>query len=350
MATRHEAAARDVAFVFDAAGVRRAGSPDADAIIGSHAIEHIEDFATRFRQPDGLPLDVSKAGSRLAVGMNGATGRRFTITTQRLESGLPATVDAAPGPFPATLILVSQLGAEDDPVTLQQALGSILAHELRTPMTTIFGGAQLVANESVSTATKTEAARSVARETERLHRVVEDLVVLVRSSADVQDDLEPVLLQHLLPAMIDMHRRLRPEVTIEASLPPRLPAVLASEDKVSQVLRNVLEQAILYTHPGGRIVIDAQRVGKDVEVRVTDDGLGRDVNDAAAAFDLFHRSPRTAADPSGANLALAVSRRLVEAMGGRMSAVSREAGGEIVFALPVAGSKRGSRDEAVAQG
>src|SRR5207244_2915984 len=79
------------------------------------------------------------------------------ITTELLEDG----TGAARGP--AMVVAVRPFRDEDDPATVHHALGSVLAHELRTPMTTIFGGAQLVSDPRVSGTTRNEAAKSVER-------------------------------------------------------------------------------------------------------------------------------------------------------------------------------------------
>ena len=321
----------DAVFVFDAEGSRCAGTTGVDKAFGGRPIERLGDLATRFRQPDGMPLDLELPGIRIAVGANGQSGSRVIITTELLGEG-----DRVPS-VPAMVVSVRPFRDEDDTATVHHALGSVLAHELRTPMTTIFGGAQLVSDPRVSETTRNEAARSVEREAQHLNRIIEDLVVLVRSSRDSPPGLEPVMLQHIVPRAVASIKAARPRASIEISLPSSLPPVMGAEEQVDHVVHNLLDHAVVYSPLGATVRVEARRAGRDVEVHFVDDGPGRNELAAMGAFDLFHTSSRSAADPSGANLGLVVTRRLVLAMGGRIWASSAAPGGELAFSLPIAG-------------
>jgi signal transduction histidine kinase len=321
----------DAVFVFDAEGSRCAGTPGVDKAFGGRPIARVADLAARFRQADGMPLDLELPGTRIALGANGQSGSRVVITTELLGEG-----DRVPR-GPAMVVSVRPFRDEDDPATVHHALGSVLAHELRTPMTTIFGGAQLVSDPRVSETTRNEAARSVGREAQHLNRIIEDLVVLVRSSRDSPPGLDPVMLQHVVPRAVASTKATRPRASIEVSLPQSLPPVMGAEEQVDHVVHNLLDHAVVYSPPGGTVRIEARRAGHSVEVHVLDDGPARDEMTALGAFDLFHTSARTAADPSGANLGLVVTRRLVLAMGGRIWASNEAPGGELAFSLPIAG-------------
>jgi len=321
----------DAVFVFDAEGSRCAGTTGVDKAFGGRPIERLGDLATRFRQPDGMPLDLELPGIRIAVGANGQSGSRVIITTELLGEG-----DRVPS-VPAMVVSVRPFRDEDDPATVHHALGSVLAHELRTPMTTIFGGAQLVSDPRVSETTRNEAARSVEREAQHLNRIIEDLVVLVRSSRDSPPGLEPVMLQHIVPRAVASIKAVRPRASIQVSLPSSLPPVMGAEEQVDHVVHNLLDHAVVYSPLGATVRVEARRAGRDVEVHFVDDGPGRNELAAMGAFDLFHTSSRSAADPSGANLGLVVTRRLVLAMGGRIWASSAAPGGELAFSLPIAG-------------
>jgi signal transduction histidine kinase len=321
----------DAVFVFDADGARCAGTPGVDKAFGGRPIERVRDLAARFRQPDGMPLELDLPGTRIALGTNGQSGSRVVITTELVGEGRRVPCE------PAMVVSVRPFRDEDDPATVHHALGSVLAHELRTPMTTIFGGAQLVSDPRVSETTRNEAARSVEREAQHLNRIIEDLVVLVRSSRDSPPGLEPVMLQHIVPRAVASIKAARPRASIEVSLPSSLPPVMGAEEQVDHVVHNLLDHAVVYSPPGATVRIEARRAGRDVEVHFVDDGPGRNELAAMGAFDLFHTSSRSAADPSGANLGLVVTRRLVLAMGGRIWASSAAPGGELAFSLPSAG-------------
>jgi signal transduction histidine kinase len=321
----------DAVFVFDGRGRRCAASPGSDAGF-DHPVRSIDDLVAKFRSPDGTALALDVAGSHLGVGLNGMSGYRVAITAERVEADSENADDSCP----MTIVTVRAFSDEDDPSTLRFALGSILAHELRTPMTTIFGGAQLMEKSTVSDSARTQAAASVRREAMHLNRIVEDLVTLVRGDRDRADDPEPLMVQHVLARIVDEQRAAHPDAMLKLTVLHTVPAVLATQAELEHALRNLIDHALTYGPLGDAVRIEARRAGDEVEISIADDGPARDDVTALSAFDLFHVSSRTAADPSGANLALVVSRRLVRGMGGRIWARSTPTGGEIVFALPVA--------------
>jgi K+-sensing histidine kinase KdpD len=321
----------DAVFVFDGRGRRCASSAGSDAALRG-PVRTIDELGAKFRMPDGRPLELDVAGTHVGVGVNGLSGERVAITAEPVQSE-DGDVDEA---GPATIVTVRAFRDEDDPATLRLALGSILAHELRTPMTTIFGGAQLIASPGTSEETRVEAASAVARQTAVLNAIVENLVALVRLGGERPDDREPLRLQHVLNRFVEAERARHPGSRIDLDIPADVPAVLTAGPLLEHVLRNLVDHALLYAPRDATVRLRARKARREVEIAVIDDGPTRDEGDARGAFDLFHRSRRTSADPSGANLALVVARRLVEAAGGRISARVASAGGEIVVALPIA--------------
>jgi two-component system, OmpR family, sensor histidine kinase KdpD len=153
----------------------------------------------------------------------------------------------------------------------------------------------------------------------------------------VETSEEPVLLQHLLSAVIAGSPARWGGAQINLNLAPRLPAVRGDATYIEQVVRNFLTNALRYGHGRERgIEIRAEQVDHSVAVRVMDHGAGLDGEDPAKLFELFYRSEGARLVPGGAGIGLFVSRSLVEAMGGRIWAVDRpEGGAEFGFALPV---------------
>ena len=115
-----------------------------------------------------------------------------------------------------------------------------------------------------------------------------------------------------------------------------LPAVSGDETSIVQVLRNLLSNASKYSGPGATVVVSVEPAQDGVAVRVLDQGPGIDPAEADHLFDAFYRSPATATLAGGAGIGLYVSRRLVDAMGGRIWARPRPGrGSEFAFALPL---------------
>ena len=319
---------RDAVFIFDAHGVRCAATPGADHVVGGGRVARLTDLEKRYRQPDGLPLDIEAQGTRVAIDGDGRAGVRVTITTDALSD------DASGNCVPAYIVAVRPFRGDEDPLTIQHALGSVLAHELKTPLTTIVGGSQLVSNVKTSETARQDAATSVVREAHRLNRIVEDLVVLVRSNRDPAPELEPVMVQHVLPRVVASQLELYPAADIRLAIAPRLPAVMASERPVAHVVRNLIDHALRYSPDGGAVEVRAHRTNGSVDIRVADGGPGRDEAAAQQAFELFAASGRTSLDASGANLGLVVARQLAARMGGRIRASAAPVG-ELTLSLPV---------------
>jgi signal transduction histidine kinase len=228
------------------------------------------------------------------------------------------------------------LELERQATLMREAFIGVMSHELRTPITTILGGSRLLADhrDTLPPDTVTELFGDIAAESDRLYRLVEDLLVLTRSErGDLDRRDEPILLGQVIA-------RLAPEFAARAGEPidvsgtVRLPMGEGDETYVEQILRNLVGNAIKFSPPGSRVAIVAEATDHEVLVRVLDRGPGVAAQEAERVFDVFYRSPRTRTRTAGSGIGLFVAKRLVEAMNGRIWARPREGGGaEFGFAL-----------------
>jgi PAS domain S-box-containing protein len=215
----------------------------------------------------------------------------------------------------------------------------VLSHELRTPVTTIYAGAKVLSRavSELSAETRNEIFADIVVESERLHRLVEDVVAMTRFGEEGGDvGAEPVLLQRLLPAVIVSEEGRWPGVSFAVSVPPGLPTVIADPTYVEQVIRNLLSNAAKYGGAGASVSVVVESSATEVLVRILDDGPGFPPEETDRLFELYFRSARTARTAAGAGIGLFVCARLIRAMGGRIWAVNRaEGGAEFGFALRV---------------
>lgn len=229
------------------------------------------------------------------------------------------------------------LAAERQVQRIRDAFIEVLSHELRTPMTTIIGGAELLERGRLSAERVLEVAHDVREEAERMIRLIEDLLVLSRAergSLEISD--EPVLVQRVVDRVTQDIRRRQPSLVIELALAADLPPVRAELTYVEQVLRNLVGNAAKYGPASGPIRITGAVVDGGVEIRVLDAGPGIQDEDLERVFELFYRSRETASRVSGAGIGLFVCRQLVELMGGRIWCRPRPTGGsEFGFNLPL---------------
>ena len=184
------------------------------------------------------------------------------------------------------------------------------------------------------------ALEDIAAETDRLTRLIENMLVLARVEDDQKGDqkvaVEPVLLQRVLPRQAAEARRRHPAREIVLAMDANMPPVLAQPTYVDQIVYNLITNATKYSRPGTPIEVVARHSGDSVEIVVRDRGEPVDPAELEQFFEPFFRSSR-ARYVSGAGLGLTVCRRLVEAQSGRIWAKQRDGGGlEIGFSLPIA--------------
>ena len=202
----------------------------------------------------------------------------------------------------------------------RQLIGDV-THELRTPLTSIKGFMEgLVDGVLPSTA---ETFDQIHREADRLSRLVDDLQELSRVEAKAYLlDLRPVTVSNLVQTAV---KRLSPQarekhISLNSNLPADLPPVLADEDRIIQVLLNLVANAIQYTNEDGDVTLSAARFGDQVHISVKDTGVGVPPDHLPNLFTRFYRvdKSRSRNAGGGSGIGLTIARHLVEAHGGRI--------------------------------
>jgi K+-sensing histidine kinase KdpD len=220
---------------------------------------------------------------------------------------------------------------------MRDAFNSIISHELRTPITAIYGGAKLLANPErhLDDVARADLMADLEAEADRLYRLVEDLLVLSKSErGTVERTSEPLHLPHILASVVRSEHERWPSARFTVTAPSSISPARGEDTYVEQVLRNLLSNAAKYSPPDTEINVIVDETAEGVRVRVLDNGVGIDAQEAVRLFELYYRSPGTAAKVSGAGIGLFVCRVLVESMGGRIWAVPRaDSGSEFGFIL-----------------
>ena len=290
--------------------------------------------------------------ARRAGPLDAGVSRFETIGTRQDGHHFPVEVAQSPVELdgrPATIVVVTDISWRQDAEAVRDRFVGVLSHELRTPITSIFGGAQVLLHHGsrLDERKRVDLLTDIAAEAERLQRMVENLLILARvdQGAGVVD-LSPVLLHRLLPTVIDRERATWPEMTFETEIPRSLPVVAGDDASLTLVIRNLLSNAGKYAGPAATVRVSVDReTPETVTVTIADDGPGLDPDDLDRVFGLYFRSQTAAAAP-GSGIGLFVCRELVAAMGGRIWAVANPSGGAaFAFTLPVYADERLDADE-----
>ena len=218
----------------------------------------------------------------------------------------------------------------------RQNMVADIAHELRTPLSVIQGNLQAILDD-VYPLDKAEVSR-IYDETRLLGRLVDDLRELALADAgQLRLDIRPIQVADTIRSTVEglSLAAEAQEVKLAVELPDALPRVQADADRLAQVLRNLLVNALRHTPPGGQVTVSAQAQAEAVEIAVADTGEGIAPEDLPHVFERFWRADR-ARSGGGSGLGLSVAQSLVEAQGGRIWAESVPGVGSVFrFTLPI---------------
>jgi signal transduction histidine kinase len=222
--------------------------------------------------------------------------------------------------------------------TLRRNLMADVAHELRTPLTVLQGNLRAML-DGVYPLERGEIA-TLYDETRLLNRLVDDLRELALAEAgQLKLNLQPIDLAALIGSTVANFMPVAEErgLTLAAEL-DRVVTVVADSDRVGQVLRNLIANALWHTPPQGQVTIETQPIDCVMRVTVTDTGEGIVPEDVPHVFDRFYRSDKSRARLSGGSgLGLAIAKSLIEAMGGQIGVDSELGkGSRFWFTLPQA--------------
>jgi len=222
---------------------------------------------------------------------------------------------------------------------LRQNMVTDVAHELRTPLSNVRGYLEALRDGVVEPTPETIA--SVYEEAMLLNRLVDDLQELALVEAgQLKLVCQPVNICEVIDkAVLALKSQANEkEVSLATDLPGDLPLVEADAERLGQVLRNLVKNAIVNTPPGGEITIQARTVDSLVEVSVQDNGLGISAEHLPYVFERFYRADQSRArSTGGAGLGLAIVKQLVEAQGGQVAIDSQvDSGTRVSFTSPIA--------------
>lgn len=228
---------------------------------------------------------------------------------------------------------------------LRRNMVADVAHELRTPLSNVRGYLEAIRDGVIKPDANT--IRSLSEEAMLLSRLVDDLQDLALAEAGElklvcqTEDVSELVNQTVATVQAQATAK---GLSVSIDLSDRLPPVNIDYHRISQVLRNLLENAVAHTAKGGAITVAAKQQDNWVELSVTDTGEGIPADDLPNIFERFYRvdKSRTRAT-GGSGLGLTIAKRLVEAHGGKIEVQSELGkGSRFSFTIPVAAPDSGT--------
>ena len=220
---------------------------------------------------------------------------------------------------------------------LRNSLLSALSHDLRTPLASLVGLAEMLElTKPELTGSQRDTARAISEQAKRMSALVNNLLDMARiESGEVRLRREWQSVEEVVGSALKAAEPALSNHRVEVTLPRDLPLVEFDATLIERVLYNLLENAGKYTSAGTVIRVAAEASGDQLLVTVSDDGPGVPQGQREAIFEKFTRGSRESATP-GVGLGLAISRAIVEAHRGRIWVEDNPGGGaRFCFTLPL---------------
>jgi signal transduction histidine kinase len=244
----------------------------------------------------------------------------------RVFRGYTSPVSAPDGSFVGRVWTLRDVTADRELDRMRDAFVATVSHELRTPLTSISGFLEMMQEEEAALgATGRRYLEVIRRSTERLHALVEDLLLVAQIEARrVELQLSSVDVGELAYRSVEAARPAADDKGVQVELVrDHPPLVRADRQRLTQVLDNLISNAIKFTDAGGRVRVETAQDAQGVKLVVADTGIGIPDAEQGQVFSRFFRaSTATQQAIPGTGLGLAISRALVEQHGGTISMTS----------------------------
>ena len=200
---------------------------------------------------------------------------------------------------------------------------SMLAHELKGPMTTVLGFSHMLQGDSIPPERRSEVLDIISLEVSRLSRLVSDLLDMSRMEAgNLNSAFESVDLAEVIDSILSVHPSLASKHVVTCNVPDDLPNVSADPDRLRQALLNLLSNATRYSQRGTVVTIEADVIEEPDDPRVCisvkDEGIGISDEDKVRVFSRFVMLEKPNWTTKGTGLGLYITKGIVESHGGRI--------------------------------
>ena len=215
---------------------------------------------------------------------------------------------------------------------LKTQLLSTVSHELRTPLTSIRGQTTTLLDyaDQITPHELREALQIVDDEAARLDELIGHVLDMSRLEAgQLSVELGATDVRPIVQEVVAQMAARTPSHKLVVNLPPTLPLAQADPRRVTQVVNNLLDNAVKFSPPGATVTVDVEEHTHTVIIRVRDEGPGIAPEHLQRIFNRFYRVEQQGVRTSGVGLGLAICKGLVEAMGGQIAVTSQVGQGSV---------------------
>jgi two-component system phosphate regulon sensor histidine kinase PhoR len=226
---------------------------------------------------------------------------------------------------------------------LKTDLLSNVSHELKSPLTSIKGIISSLLQKDVHWDANTEQMllEGISEETDRLSSLVNNLLNMSKLESGVwQPEREERHIADILNDAIDQQQWMHKNYVYNLNIAAELPEIMIDGNQIMQVLSNLLENAAAYSRANSRIDICAERMDHEIQVSISDKGMGISEEDMGKIFEKFYRGNQSRVRPGGIGLGLSICKSIITAHGGKIWAETKFGeGSTFYFTLPVGSDK-----------
>lgn len=306
--------------LWNRAAEKMTGFP-AEEVIGRHCRSILRTEANGIRLCQGECPATAAMDSQKTIIAHGMSATIARWDGQRL----PATYTTSPlvdasGSIRGCVVVLRDVAREKEIDRLKSEVVSTVSHELRSPLTSIIGFADLLDTPGLAREKRRQYTRFIVAEGRRIERIVDDFLTLSRlESGQFELKLEEIDLQQLVLEVFAAEAHASPHHDLRCQIPPGLPSIRADRDRIRRALQNLVNNAVKYSPDGGLVEVSAKAHGEVVEISVMDNGIGIRTQDLEKLFHRFQRvNRRDRPDIPGTGLGLAI-----------VASIAREHGGEV---------------------
>ena len=216
---------------------------------------------------------------------------------------------------------------------------SIAAHELRTPLTSILGFSEILLKRKLDEEKKNKFLKIINEESVSLSSLINDLLDLSRIESGIGFKIKkvPTEIKEVILENVDLFRAQTDKHTFKVNLPDDLVKIEADKDKISQVMENLISNAVKFSPQGGEITVSIEQSEEKAKISISDIGMGIPEKDLPHIFEKFYRADNASrAAIGGTGLGLAIAKYIIESHGGEISVESKLGkGSTFSFTLPI---------------